>query len=51
MRKIIDLKTNDDYTLEVTFSEGEIKKYDVKPILNCGADLSADTLYIDGVSK
>ena len=77
MRQIIDLKANDNFTLEVTFSGGEIKIYDVKPILNCEAfnaltdvaqfkkvhnngyfieweceaDLSADTLYIDGVAK
>jgi hypothetical protein len=76
MRQIVNLKANDNLTLEVTFSEGEVKTYDVKPNLeydvfkpladiskfkqvrNCGyfiewagdSDLSADTLYIEGVT-
>jgi hypothetical protein len=77
MRQIIELKATDNFTLNVTFSGGEEKIYDVKPILDCEAfnalkdiaqfrkvhnkgyfieweceaDLSADTLYIDGVTK
>jgi hypothetical protein len=72
-----ELKANDKLTLEVTFSEEEVKMYDLKPIIkyevfkpladistfkqvrNRGyfvewgddIDLSADTLYIEGVLK
>ena len=77
MKQIIELKANDNLTLELTFSEGEVKDYDLKPILKCEVfkpladistfkqvrnrgyyvewgddiDLSADTLYIEGVLK
>jgi len=30
---------NDDYTLTIHFTNGEIKKYDVKPLLNNGVFL------------
>ena len=76
MKHIVELKAKDNFTLEVTFSEGEVKIYDIKLILNCEVfrplseltkfkqvrnrgyfiewgediDLSADTLYIEGVS-
>jgi len=77
MKYIIDIKANDYLTLEVTFTDGKIKIYDIKPILDCEVfkplaeltkfkqvrnrgyfiewgediDLSADTLYVEGVSK
>lgn len=76
MKQIIELKANDNLTLKLTFSEGEVKMYDIKPILKCevfkpladiatfkqvrnrgyfiewgdAIDLSADTLYLEGVS-
>ena len=74
MRRIVAVKTNDDWTLEVSFSSNEVLFFDVKPLLACeafaplqdlaefkrlrnggyyvewesGADLSGDTLFLDG---
>lgn len=31
---ITDVKTNDDFTLLLTFVTGEVKKFDFKPLLN-----------------
>ncbi|WP_224984847.1 DUF2442 domain-containing protein [Geomonas agri] len=75
MRIINWIHTNDDWTLDVSFADGEVRRYDVRPLLqreafkeledvsmfktarNGGyfvawdndADLSADTLYLEGV--
>ncbi len=35
-RKIINVEPNDDYTLTLTFDNGEIRYYDVKPIIQEG---------------
>lgn len=77
IKQIVELKAKDNFTLEVTFSEGEVKIYDIKPIIECEVfkpladiaifkqvcnrgyfiewgeeiDLSADTLYVEGISK
>lgn len=74
MRKITTIHTNDDWTLDVSFANGELRRYDIKPLLNAEAfkglqdlamfktarnggyfvgweneaDLSADTLYLEG---
>lgn len=74
MRKIISIRANDNWTLDIGFDDGEERQYDVKPLLQCQAfaeladiklfkkihnggyfieweneaDLSADTLYIEG---
>lgn len=34
--RVINVVVNDDYTLTLTFDNGEIKKFDVKPHLNVG---------------
>ncbi|MBJ6799771.1 DUF2442 domain-containing protein [Geomonas propionica] len=75
MRRINWIHTNDDWTLDVSFADGEVRRYDVRPLLqseafkdledvaifktarNGGyfvawdndADLSADTLYLEGI--
>ncbi|UPU35274.1 DUF2442 domain-containing protein [Geomonas paludis] len=75
MRRITSISANDDWTLDVRFATGEVRRYDVSPLLqreafrgledaamfktarNGGyfvawdndADLSADTLYLEGV--
>ena len=75
MRRITSLSANDDLTLDVHFANGELRRYDVRPLLqreafrelqdvtmfktarNGGyfvawdneADLSADTLYLEGI--
>ncbi|TGU71435.1 DUF2442 domain-containing protein [Geomonas terrae] len=74
MRTINTIRANDDWTLDVSFANGEERRYDVRPLLrkeafrdledlaifktvrNGGyfvewdneADLSADTLYLEG---
>lgn len=35
-RKILSVKANDDYTLTLTFDNGEIRRYDVAPLLELG---------------
>ena len=76
MRTITTIRANDDWTLDVTFTDGEERRFDVKPLLTCEAfaalrnlkafkairnggyfveweseaDLSADTLYLDGIA-
>jgi hypothetical protein len=77
MRTIIAIAANDDWTLDLIFSGGVERHFDVEPLLTCeafqplrdikhfrnvlnrgyfiewecGADLSADTLYIEGERK
>jgi hypothetical protein len=76
MRRIITVKANDDWTLDVAFNDGAQRRFDVRPLLDCEAftdlrnieifksihnggyfiewdneaDLSADTLYLEGKS-
>ena len=76
MRTITAIRANDDWTLDVAFNDGAVRRYDVKPLLTCEAfkplhnimafraiknggyfveweseaDLSADTLYLEGTS-
>lgn len=76
MKTISNLLANDDWTLDVTFTDGVRRKFDVKPLFECeafsglhdiamfksvrnagyfiewanDADLSADTLYLEGVT-
>ena len=76
MRNINTIRANDDWTLDVAFDDGALRRFDAKPLLDCEAfehlrnlnafksirncgyfvewinevDLSADTLYLDGVS-
>ena len=33
MIKVVAVKTNDDYTLDLKFSDGSVKRFDVKPYL------------------
>jgi hypothetical protein len=33
MIKVIAVKANDDYTLDLTFNDGSVKRFDVKPYL------------------
>lgn len=76
MRTITCIRTNDDWTVDVSFADGAERRFDVKPLLDCEAfkelrdislfrtirnggyfvkwdneaDLSADTLYLEGSS-
>jgi hypothetical protein len=34
--RVKDVRPNSDYTLTITFTNGEIKSFDVKPYLNIG---------------
>jgi hypothetical protein len=36
MKKVIAVKTNDDYSLILKFNDGKTKRFDVKPYLGCG---------------
>ena len=36
MRKVISAKANDDFTLDIEFSDGALKRFDAKPYLNKG---------------
>jgi len=75
--RITAVTANDDWTLDVAFKDGEERRFDVKPLLECEAfadlcnislfkrirnggyfveweneaDLSADTLYLEGTPK
>jgi len=75
MRKITAIRANDDWTLDISFSDGSERQFDVKPLLHLKAflaledislfkgvknhgyfiewdneaDLSADTLYLEGM--
>ena len=33
---VVAVKPNDDYTLTLTFTNGEVKKYDMNPLLDRG---------------
>jgi Protein of unknown function (DUF2442) len=33
MIKVVAVKANDDYTLDLKFSDGSVKRFDVKPYL------------------
>jgi hypothetical protein len=76
MKTISTLRANDDWTLDVVFTDGAKRRYDVKSLLECeafaglrdialfksvrnggyfiewanDADLSADTLYLEGAA-
>lgn len=75
MRTITNVYANDDWTLNISFNDGEERIFDIKPLLSCEAfktltslkdfksvrnggyfieweneaDLSADTLYLEGI--
>ena len=34
--RVVAVKPNDDYTLTLTFTNGEVKKYDMNPLLDKG---------------
>jgi hypothetical protein len=34
MNKVVAVTANDDYSLNLTFSDGSVKKFDVKPYLD-----------------
>ena len=36
MNKVLDVKANDDYSLDLRFSDGSVKRFDVKPFLDRG---------------
>jgi hypothetical protein len=74
MRAIRDVEAYNDFTMKVSFTDGDVRMFDIKPLLSCEAfeelkdvnqflrvhnrayfvewdneaDLSADTLYLDG---
>jgi hypothetical protein len=33
MIKVVDVRANDDFTLDLRFSDGSVKRFDVKPYL------------------
>ncbi len=33
MNKVIEVKANDDFTLDLKFADGSVKRFDVKPYL------------------
>lgn len=33
MIKVVDVRANDDFTLDLKFSDGSVKRFDVKPYL------------------
>jgi hypothetical protein len=36
MIKVVDVKANDDYSLSLKFSDGSLRRFDVKPYLDFG---------------
>lgn len=36
MHKVIDVTANDDFTLDLKFNDGSVRKFDVKPYLEYG---------------
>jgi len=36
MKRVLSAKANDDFTLELTFSDGSIRHFDAKPYLDRG---------------
>lgn len=36
MKKVIGFKTNDDYSLDLKFNDGSVKRFDVTPYLELG---------------
>ena len=36
MKKVISAKANDDFTLDLVFSDGALKRFDAKPYLDKG---------------
>ena len=36
MKKVVSAKANDDFTLDLKFSDGSTRRFDVKPYLNKG---------------
>ena len=36
MQRVVEAKANDDFSLEVRFDDGSVKRFDVKPYLNLG---------------
>jgi len=76
MKTISALRANDDWTLDIAFTDGAERRFDVKPLFECqafsglrdiamfksvrnagyfiewanDADLSADTLYLEGTA-
>jgi hypothetical protein len=34
MRKVIEAKANDDFTLDLTFDDGSVRRFDMKPYLD-----------------
>ena len=36
MRKVVAVRANDDYTLDLKFDDGSVRRFDVKPYLDQG---------------
>ena len=36
MKKVVEAKPNDDFSLDLRFDDGSVKRFDVKPYLNLG---------------
>jgi hypothetical protein len=36
MKKVVAVKANEDFTLDLQFNDGSLKRFDAKPYLNCG---------------
>ncbi len=34
MKKVVSAKANDDFTLDIQFNDGSLKRFDVKPYLD-----------------
>lgn len=34
MKKVIEAKANDDFTLDLTFDDGSVRRFDMKPYLD-----------------
>ena len=36
MNRVVEARTNDDFSLDLKFDDGSVKRFDVKPYLNLG---------------
>jgi hypothetical protein len=44
MKKVVAVKANEDFTLDLQFNDGGLRRFDAKPYLDCGVFLELKDL-------